>query len=42
MYIHICTQLYTNPKLLIYTPPQPFPFGDHKFVFFVYESVFVL
>ena len=26
--------VYVNPKLLIYpSPPPPFPFGNHKFVF---------
>ena len=31
-----------NPKLLIYPPPPLSPFGKHKFVFCVGESVFVL
>ena len=31
-----------NRKLLIYPSLQPFPFGKHKFVFYVCESVFVL
>ena len=31
-----------NPKVLIYPSPSSFPFGNHKFVFCVYESVSVL
>ena len=30
-----------NPKLLI-SPPPPFPIGNHKFVFYVCESLSVL
>ena len=30
-----------NHKLLIY-PSPPFPFGNQKFVFYVYESISVL
>ena len=26
--------MYVNPKLLIYPSPTPFPFGNHKFVFY--------
>ena len=33
--------VYVNPKLLIY-PPSPFPFDNHKFVFYVCGSVSVL
>ena len=31
-----------NPKLLIYPSPNRFPFGNHKFVFYVCEPVSVL
>ena len=31
-----------NPNLLIYPSPTPFPFGNHKFVFYVLESLSVL
>ena len=42
-YIQQC--LYVNPKLLIYLPLQPcsaIPFGNHKFDFYVCESISVL
>ena len=38
-YVQQCVSV--NPKLLNYPPPC-FPFGNHKFVFNVYESVSVL
>ena len=38
-YIQQC--VYVNPKLLIYPSPL-FPFGNHKFVFCVHESVSLL
>ena len=34
--------IYVNPRLLIYLSPPPFPFGNHKFVFTVCESISVL
>ena len=30
--------LYVNPKLLIYSSLPRFPFGNHKFVFYICES----
>ena len=39
LFVYMC--VYVNPELLIYLFP-PFPFGNHKFVFFVCESVSVL
>ena len=33
--------VYVTPKFLIYSPTT-FPFGNHKFVFYVCESVSVL
>jgi len=33
---------YVNPQLPIYFSPSPFPFGNHKFVLYVYESVSIL
>ena len=36
-YIEQC--VYVNPNLLIYSSLPPFPFGNHKFVFYVCESV---
>ena len=30
------------PKVLIHPPPASIPFGHHKFVFYVYESISVL
>ena len=38
----LCTVcVYINPKLLIYPSPfpSPFPFGNHKFVFYFCESI---
>ena len=37
LYIVVC--VYVNPKLLICPSPH-FPFGNHKFVFYVYGSIF--
>ena len=31
-----------NPTLLIYPPPLSFPFGNHRFVFCVCESISIL
>ena len=40
-YIQSC--VYIIPQFLIYPfPPGPFPFGNHKFVFYVCESLSVL
>ena len=33
--------LSANLNCLIYPSPTPFPFGNHNFVFYVYESVSV-
>ena len=38
---YIQQYVYFNPKLLIY-PSLPLPFGNHKFAFYVCESVSVL
>ena len=38
--VYIYIYIYINPKLLIYSPP--FPFGNHKFVFYICESISVL
>ena len=38
-YIQQCISV--NPKLIIY-PSSPFPFGNHKFVFYVCVSIYVL
>ena len=36
-------ELYINPRLLIYLPPPPtIPSGNHKFAFYVCESISVL
>ena len=34
--------VHVNPQLLIYPFANHFPFGNHKFVFYVCESVYVL
>ena len=39
-YMQQCVRV--NPKHLSYPPPLFFPFGNHKIVFHVYESVSVL
>jgi len=39
LYIAVCS---ASPKPPIYPSLAPFPFGNHKFVFYVYESVSVL
>ena len=36
LYIAVCS---ASPKLPIYPSLAPFPFGNHKFVFYVYESI---
>ena len=37
----IYSSVYINPKLLIY-PSPPFPFGNHKFDFYVSDSISVV
>ena len=32
--------VYVNPNILIYPSPPPFLFGNHKFIFYICESVF--
>ena len=39
-YIYYC--VYVTPKFLIYLSSAPFPFGNHKFVFYVCDSISVL
>ena len=41
IYIYVCVCVCVNPKLLIILPPA-FPFGNHKFVFYVCGSISVL
>ena len=42
MYVFYIQHASANPKLLIYPSPTHFPLSNHKFVFYVCESVSVL